>query len=280
MSNGTAAVIITDAVDDRIALSAALAMTEHRGAHLDVHCVAIDQSRSEVAATGSGVFLVPLGDAVAYQRAEELKQEVAQLVPRDRSAVQLHPIAITDAALEPNIARLARYADYLIIGRPYGDHKRPYQAAVLAGALFQGRMPVIVVPDDAGSLAAVPRRIAVAWDDSDAAMAAVRAALPLLRLAELVDVVLVDPPPQAADRSDPGGALALFLARNAVHAQISVLAPSLPRVSEVLCRFARDSDIDLMVMGGYGHSRLREAMLGGVTRDMLAMAPVPLLLAH
>jgi nucleotide-binding universal stress UspA family protein len=59
-----------------------------------------------------------------------------------------------------------------------------------------------------------------------------------------------------------------------------VLARSLPRVAEVLARHARDSDADLVVMGAYGHSRLREAILGGATRDMLEGAEIPVFLAH
>ena len=59
-----------------------------------------------------------------------------------------------------------------------------------------------------------------------------------------------------------------------------MLARTLPRVSEVLCRHARDIDADMIVMGGYGHSRFREAILGGATRDMLEIAEIPVLMAH
>ena len=61
---------------------------------------------------------------------------------------------------------------------------------------------------------------------------------------------------------------------------MSILSRTLPRVSEVMTRFANDRDADLIVMGAYGHSRMREAILGGATRDMLEGAELPLLMAH
>ena len=77
-----------------------------------------------------------------------------------------------------------------------------------------------------------------------------------------------------------GPAFAEMLARHGVRADISVLAKTMPRISDVLCRHVRDVGADVVVMGGYGHSRFREAILGGATRNMLEMAEVPVLMAH
>ena len=71
-----------------------------------------------------------------------------------------------------------------------------------------------------------------------------------------------------------------YLRQHGVKAEVSVLAKSLPRVSDVLARQVRDLDADLLVMGAYGHSRFREAILGGATRNMLEQAEVPVFLAH
>ena len=84
----------------------------------------------------------------------------------------------------------------------------------------------------------------------------------------------------APERSDPGGLLCQLLVRHGVQAEVSVLARTLPRVSDVLARHVRDLDAGLLVMGAYGHSRFREAILGGATRDMLEAAEVPVFLAH
>ena len=92
--------------------------------------------------------------------------------------------------------------------------------------------------------------------------------------------VVIDPPAHGPERSDPGGLLCQLLVRHGVKAEVSVLARALPRVSDVLARQARDVDADMIVMGAYGHSRFREAILGGATRDMLEKSEVPVFLAH
>jgi nucleotide-binding universal stress UspA family protein len=71
-----------------------------------------------------------------------------------------------------------------------------------------------------------------------------------------------------------------MLVRHGVHAEVTVLARSLPRVSDVLARHVLDEDADMLVMGAYGHSRFREAILGGATRNMLEQATVPVLMAR
>jgi nucleotide-binding universal stress UspA family protein len=71
-----------------------------------------------------------------------------------------------------------------------------------------------------------------------------------------------------------------MLSRHGVRAEVSVLAKTMPRVCDILTRHARDIDADLLVMGAYGHSRFRESILGGATRNMLEMAQIPVFMAH
>ena len=111
-------------------------------------------------------------------------------------------------------------------------------------------------------------------------MVAVRRALPFLKRADLVNITVIDPPAQAPERSDPGGLLCQMLVRHGVKAEVSVLARTLPRVSDVLNRARARQNADMLVMGAYGHSRFREAILGGATRDMLEQAEVPVFMAH
>ncbi len=111
-------------------------------------------------------------------------------------------------------------------------------------------------------------------------MAAVRAALPLLTAAESVNIVIIDPPRHSSDRSDPGGQLSQMLARHGAKPEVSVIAQTMPRVSDVLGRHCEDTQADLLVMGAYGHSRFREALLGGATRDMLERAELPVFMSH
>ena len=95
-----------------------------------------------------------------------------------------------------------------------------------------------------------------------------------------MNIAVIDPPQHGPERSDPGGMLCQMLVRHGVRAEVSVLAKTLPRISDVLARHVRDQNADLLVMGAYGHSRFREAILGGATRNMLEEAEVPVLMAH
>jgi nucleotide-binding universal stress UspA family protein len=145
--------------------------------------------------------------------------------------------------------------------------------------MFEGQAPVLVLPET-GLVSAAPKRVVIAWNQSREALNAVRHALPFLKAAEAVDITVVDPPSHGPERSDPGGMLCQMLVRHGVKAEVSVLAKTLPRVSDVLARHVLDRDAGLMVMGAYGHSRFREAILGGATRNMLEQAKVPVLMAH
>ena len=148
-----------------------------------------------------------------------------------------------------------------------------------AGALFDGDTPVLVVPDK-GDPMPRPKTVVIAWNQSRESLVAARRAMPFLRRADMVQIVVIDPPAHGSAPSHPGGLLCQLLVRHGVHAEVSVLAKTLPRVSEVLARQVLDVDADLLIMGAYGHSRFREAILGGATRDMLEHAEVPVFLAH
>ena len=98
--------------------------------------------------------------------------------------------------------------------------------------------------------------------------------------ADQVWITIVDPPTHGAERSDPGGALCQMLVRHGVKAEVTVLARTMPRISEVLARHVRDMNADMLVMGAYGHSRFRQAILGGATRNTLESTEVPVFMAH
>jgi nucleotide-binding universal stress UspA family protein len=150
---------------------------------------------------------------------------------------------------------------------------------VVEGALFEGQVPVMICPDN-GKVPTTPERVVVAWNESNESLRAARASLPILKAASAVHVVVIDPPAHGPNRSDPGGMLSQFLARHGVKAEIDVLSKTMPRVSDVLMRHAADVNADLVVMGAYGHSRFREAIMGGATRNMLEQAKIAVLMAH
>jgi nucleotide-binding universal stress UspA family protein len=178
-----------------------------------------------------------------------------------------------------HVAARARFSDLVTLPQPYGAGRGAELEAVTESALFEGRTPVLVAP--AGSAPAPkPRRILLGWNESSESLAAARAAMPLMRMADTVHVTVIDPPMHGPNRSDPGGLIAQYLSRHGVRTEIDVLSRSMPRVSDVLLRHVTDMDADMVVMGAYGHSRFREAIFGGATRYMLEQASVPVFMAH
>jgi nucleotide-binding universal stress UspA family protein len=153
------------------------------------------------------------------------------------------------------------------------------QTIILEAVLFGTGAPVMVIPRTAENIGPF-ERVMVAWDESTQALEAVRKALPALKNATRAEIVMINPPSHSPERSDPGGVICVMLARHGVKADVSILAKTMPHVAEVINRHAQDHAIDLIVMGAYGHSRFREAMIGGATRDMLETARVPILMAH
>lgn len=279
MAYKTLTTIVTDREADAAALAAAREMAERRSAHLDVHCLGIDPARYEPLPVGSAAVIMETGASEARARAEELESWVRETLPSDMASLGIEGSVVPNLGLDAAAARLARYSDLVVAAKPYGDGRHPSQVAVLEAVLFGTGAPVLVVPPSEKPLPSFDR-IAVAWNESDEAMAAVRKALPLLVAAERVDIVLVDPPSHSPERSDPGGAICVMLARHGVRAEVSILSRTLPRVSDVILRFLKEQGSDLLVMGAYGHSRFRETILGGTTRNILKHMTVPVLMAH
>ncbi|MBN2629594.1 MAG: universal stress protein [Rhodobacteraceae bacterium] len=263
------------------AIAAAAQICAQNDAHLDVMALGIDRTQVgySYVGTGAAMMQVALDRADADARALEaaVKAAFAAESPSLRATVEA---AVTQlGALTDLVAQRARFADLVLLARPYGKDQGAEAEAVVEAAMFEGQAPVLVLPES-GLAKAVPGRIVIAWNQSREALRAVRAALPMLKQADMVTITIIDPPAHGPERSDPGGMLCQMLVRHGVRAEVSVLARTLPRVSDVLSRHVRDSDADLLVMGAYGHSRFREAILGGATRNMLEQSTVPVLMAH
>ena len=280
MAYKTISVIVTDKMADEPALRAAFDLSQRYDGHLNIYCVGVDPTRYEALPAGSAAIVLETGGAEARARADDLVTWVGRTLPLDTARVSVESVVVPHLGLDAGIARHARYSDLVVCTKPYGRPAGPLQVTVLEAALFGSAAPVLVVGQDMEGAGRVPSRIMLAWDESSESLVAVRHALPFLMAAERVDVVMVDPPGHSPERSDPGGRISLMLARHGVHAEVSILSRTLPRVADCLSRFVREHGIEMVVMGGYGHSRFREAVLGGATRDMLQEATVPLLMAH
>jgi nucleotide-binding universal stress UspA family protein len=179
------------------------------------------------------------------------------------------------------IAAIHSYgADLVLVSQPGEDEFGPLRAAVFEGVLFDSGRPVVVVPRGwAGG--AFGKQIMVAWLPSREAARAIHDAKPFILAAGRATIAVVDP--SISDREygeEPGADIAAALARHGVEVTVDQLPRSDRSVAEAIREHAVSCSADLIVMGGYGHSRLREAIIGGVTRDMIANTSVPLLISH
>lgn len=263
-------------------ISGAARIAQAHDAHLDILALGVDRTQIGYSYVGSGAVILQAALDRAEQEARDIEAAARKAVAGEDAALRWSIEAAVSqlGAMTELVAQRARFADLVVLGRPYGPDLGPEAEAVVEAALFEGHAPVMILPDSGAALPAIPRRVVIAWNQSAEAMAAVRLALPILKHADSVNITVIDPPTHGAERSDPGGMLCQMLVRHGVHAEVSVLARTMPRVSDVLARHVRDQNADLLVMGAYGHSRFREAILGGATRNMLEQAEVPVLMAH
>ncbi|QYF93808.1 universal stress protein [Massilia sp. PAMC28688] len=193
---------------------------------------------------------------------------------------------IVDDDTAAGISLHARAADLVVVGQAEPDGK-PANAEIPTAVITHAGRPVLVVPW-AGGLAGAGQHILVSWDGGREAARAMQLALPLLKAARSVSIAVFEMPATAHTAAD---ALAAdprpWLARHGIEAELSVHAVEhhmrLSRrheVGERLLSLATERGHDMLVMGAHGHSRLRESLLGGVTRTVLASMTVPVLMAH
>jgi nucleotide-binding universal stress UspA family protein len=178
------------------------------------------------------------------------------------------------------VALQARYADLVVIGQQNPDSPGGVDKFFQRNLPLAAGRPVLVVPY-AFDRKPVGKRVMVAWNASREAARAVTDALPLLERASQVQVVAFRPEKgRDAHGDEPGADIAHYLARHGVKVAVSRYdAPDVDVGNQLLSR-AFDFSADLIVMGAWGHSRLREMVLGGVTRTLLESMTVPVLMSH
>jgi nucleotide-binding universal stress UspA family protein len=279
MAYKTLATFVTDDAMINPALDAAITMARREDAHLDVCCLGVDHTQPGHFYAGAPAMIYQETLDRAREEAEALEKTVRARLGREEIRWGVESAVVQVGGLTGLVGLRARFSDLVIQAKPYGEGRTADAEAIVEAALFEGQTPVLVLPDS-GLGPDLGKRIVVAWNQSDEALSAVRRALPMLIAAEQVDIVIINPPPQGPERSDPGGLLTQMLTRHGVRAEVSVIAKTMPRVSDVLSRYVREHGADMLVMGAYGHSRFREAILGGATRHMLEIAETPVFMAH
>lgn len=266
-----------DLMPSLIDQSAALA--RKYDAHFDALCLGVDRTQAGYYYGGGNAMVIQQSLERAHDEMKALTEEAERRLHTQDILWGLDNGVTQLADMGRHIGNRARFSDLGIAARPYGEGMGIELEGIVEAMLFDGGIPVMVIPTEAKPIV-TPKVITLAWNESPEALAATRAALPILQAADRVRVAVIDPPQHGPERSDPGGRLSQFLARHGVRAEIDVLSKTMPRVADVILRHVADGASDLVVMGAYGHSRFREAILGGATRDMLELSPVPVFMAH
>jgi nucleotide-binding universal stress UspA family protein len=189
-------------------------------------------------------------------------------------AVETRTMSASFAGTADVFGRMARRFDLAVVGQAEPGQNTP-APLIIEAALFETGRPVLIVPyvqKDAARL----DRIMVAWDGSRSAARAVHDAIPLLRRAGWVEVVAV----RESGKEDELDDIGPHLARHDIKVEVKPIVAPGAKVADVLLSHAADAAADLLVMGGFGHSRLREFVLGGVTRSILESMTIPTLMAH
>jgi nucleotide-binding universal stress UspA family protein len=186
---------------------------------------------------------------------------------------------VADGYVDEILAAEARVADLVIVGQAEPDSPPTTTPADLAeGIAMAAECPVVIVPF-IGAAKPPGKTVMLCWNDSREAKHAAVGALPLLAAADKVIVLIIDPK-VGRDREEPGADVAVWLARHGVKVTVQRDSAADSDVGGVILSRAADHDVDLIVMGIYGHSRLRERVLGGASRTLLASMTAPLLVAH
>lgn len=266
-----------DAPSSCTALAANIARAEQ--AHLvGVAMSGVDQVIYQCNAAAPGVVMLPADLTMLTARAD------AALAAFSRNAEHLglssYEVRRIDGAPDLELIMHARYADLLILRQaPDAAHTRAAPDSALQYIILNCGKPVLLVPCE-GEFSQAGRRPLLAWDGSLEAARAINAALPLLRRAELVTLSVFNSDEHYGAHGQLAGAdMATYLTRQGVKVEVVQHQVS-GAIGQALLDQASELRADLLVMGCYSHSRLREILLGGATREVLRNMTLPVLMAH
>ncbi len=269
-------------LDDRKAcagrVAAAIGLAQAHSAHLTGLYVAADLAlpgglRAEVPAE----FLHTLREQQEAAM-EAAKQDFEAMVRKAGLSVDCRTAHAPAGRIAGIVAGHARYADLVLLGQPEADARGEYATSGAEDVVMASGRPALIVPY-IGARKTIGRRPMIAWDGGREAARAVNDAMPILEQAEAVSVIAVNPK-DGNHGQEPGADIALHLARHGMKVEIQHLKVRDISVADTILSRIADQDADLLVMGAYGHSRVREWIMGGTTRQIFTQMTVPVLMSH
>jgi nucleotide-binding universal stress UspA family protein len=264
----------------RPVIDVAVSLTTARRTHLDAIAIGYESMSSAGLVVEGGAAVAAVME-VERERAQERAEAAISVFDIEARLANLaygtRALAAIPFEAGETIGELSRLYDLTVVLQPEPSNSS-YDNVIPQAVLFNAGGPVLMVPYiHKGPLEA--RNVGICWDGSRLAARALRDAMPFLTVAETVTVITVN-----EDREDAGEASAdhvvSHLARRGIKSNLERLTADRGNVQGTILSIAADCNIDLMVMGGYGHSRLQERILGGVTRGMFNAMTVPVLMSH
>jgi nucleotide-binding universal stress UspA family protein len=262
----------------RPVIEVAIALTMARRSHLDAVAIGYESTGGVGMLVGSGGAAIAAVVGAEQERAQERADAAISVFEVEAKLAEIaygiRSFAAIPAEAGEAIGALARLYDMTIVLQP-DSSKSSYDNDIPEAVLFNSGGPMLMVPYiHKGPLDT--HHVGIAWDGSRLAARALRDAMPFLMGAKAVTVIAVNE--QASEASSDQ--LVGHLARRGIAARVQRLAVERGDVQAAILSIAAESDMGLLVMGGYGHSRLHERILGGVTRGMFESMTVPVLMSH
>lgn len=279
MTYASIATILHDPKADTNAMRAAMTVSRHWNSHLSVLCAGVDTVDPGYYHSGNQAIAIQQNLEMAHDLSESLECIARDVLRFHPAGWDVEAVTTLTSGLASFLKQCLRFQDLVVLPLPYRPIHSVIDIVNFETSLLDAKVPVLAIPDGY-KMQDVPRKILLGWDNGAAALAAARAALPFVIAAETTCIHVIEPPNHGVDRSDPGGKLAEYFARFGGHVEITVTSRKEQNTGRQLMRRAEEIEADLMVMGGYGHSRLKEAVLGGVTRTVLHETSLPVLMAH
>ncbi len=262
----------------RPVVDAAISLAASRAAHLDAVSIGYETTSIGLATDGAAAVAAVL----EIDRERALARATAALAVFESEARNtgigygLRPLTGTPAESAATVSAMARLCDLTIVLQPEPD-RETFDNTIPQEMLFQSGGPVLFIPYiHKGPWE--PKHIGIAWDGSRLAARALRDAAPFLARAQTITIISVNDAEIAAEVSV--AALEAYLTRRGLIARVERVEADRTDIQPTILSAAADAGLDLIAMGGYGHSRLSERVLGGVTRGMLQSMTVPTLMSH
>ncbi len=268
---------ISDLAGSQPASKYALELGRQYDAHVTGLAIAFEPVVPAFAAAPMPVDYLEAAHEQAVAAAKECQKQFEEMarLAGTKSETRIAEV-LTGGPLE-GVLKHCRCTDLVVVGQTNPDSPEPMRELLIETILFESGVPVLIVPyigvpDDN------PNNVVIAWDGSSTATRAVHAAVPLLDKSDKITVLVVEKKPSGAGQ--PGADIATYLARHGLDVTIEVITNPQTGIADTLLNHVSDHGNDLVVMGGYGHSRMREFLFGGATREILGAMTVPVLMAH